>query len=370
MNIPLGKSNNISIVDGQLGVCLSILEASELTQDRVKFKKALSLFKLAYLVNNSKKIFIPSLFGGGVGLIWVSQRFLSSKLLSESGKEFISKVHKSKKEQLEGSLSEYLKGEGRFELLYGGIGCSISLGLKDGAVVHGLVLDYLHENLVESDSGKFLRTAEDTSLIFSNHRKMSDSINTGISHGIGGVLLYCTYLLEKGVEVEKSKIIAEAISNTMLKISTSTDNRNIPSYFPDSAPPRQNTWCYGDMGFGLALMKYSAVNSDKDSFAHGKFRFDLGFSSYIDQAMKSSCLCHGSACVKALLEMYYELVGSRDEYKEEYRQVCTELSLNVGIQPGFISGGHGGYLSLLSRSNSIVNWESLLLLRNPWEGEE
>jgi len=362
--------NNFSLLNGYTGASLFHLEIYLKYSDPLDLNKSIAFYKMASINESGKGLFLPFLFGGSVGLLWLEGKLLSllDKDLSESQKKIIETNYNKKKENLKKILPLYLKTEARFELISGAIGIGVSLSLSD-EVEHELILDSFIEQKKEFSTiiGYYLNSLEDTSQILNNDAKMSNKINTGISHGMSGILLYCSYLIDHNILKDKAMFIGEFIYKTIDNISNSLGERNIPSYYPDNLPPKQNTWCYGDMGIGIAMMKYSLSSNRLNLFKKGEKRFFLGVNAFNQQQKKDLCLCHGLGSFISLIETYNSFKENKSvDLTHLSNEAASLLEKNISNSAEFITGGFGEILSLISENNSFTNWESLFLLRNPW----
>ncbi|MBC77724.1 MAG: hypothetical protein CME64_17090 [Halobacteriovoraceae bacterium] len=339
------------LVDGFAGVSLLYLEAYHKTKNEGYYSKALGYLKLSLAKESASKVRTPFLFGGSLGITWVLKRALevhnSPALESQFNKRF----------SLHSGLAQYLDQEGRYELMSGAVGVGVLAKSLGDEELLGEVLNYLERFLVKDelyDGHSFYRSLEDTSEIWNPDAQTTNRINTGLSHGISGVLLFLN-----GLEDPRAISIQDALAQTLIYINQNKETKSLPSYFPASEGPKQNSWCYGDMGVGLALAAYGVKRENSLALETGKEIFLRGRTLFQKQKQKSLCLCHGVSVVKLMLINFNRLTNSDLTLSAE-----EEALLNTEFNDfAFINGDAGRLLAQCSSLDSVTGWEGLLLLR-------
>lgn len=339
------------LVDGFAGVSLLYLEAFHKEQDEKHYSKALGYLKLALAKESVSKIYTPFLFGGSLGVTWVLNQFLRVENSSAFQAQLQTRATSNK------GLVKYLEREGRYELLSGAVGIGVLAKSLGDAELLSEVLDYLEKFLVsdeEYDGHFFYKSLEDTSKIWRSDAQLKNRINTGLSHGISGVLLFLNEL-----DDPRAIKIQDALAETLIYLNQRKKTKALPSYFPDNEEPKQNSWCYGDMGIGLALSAYGVRRHNSEALKAGTEIFLRGRMLFQEQKHKSLCLCHGISTVKLMLVKFNKLTNSSLVLSEEEEAKLDSKYSNHA----FITGDAGRLLAQSSSLDSSTGWESLLLLR-------
>lgn len=329
-----------SLANGILGASLLNLELFLQTNESFYLEKSQNHLKKSFKLLSLRPIFVPSLFGGVLGFFWLGKK----KALLESSKPILQSLEQS----LENQVKSFLTIQGRWELVSGAIGIAISLPFDH------ILQEHIHNYILnELTSYKWPRSPLNTEQILSKNFEMSDRVNTGIAHGISGALLYLSYYLEC-CECEKTRKALLKNYELILSISKELSAKSIPSFYPDNVPPRRNTWCYGDMGIAFALKVAGKTLGRKGDMNMIQNRYEKGKMAFLNESDDEGGLCHGRASFDLLNQFFYN------------DNVSTQNSRSLtSTNPGFIMGDIGLALSQLSIP-SLSNWESLLLLRNPW----
>ena len=348
--------NEFSLINGLLGESLFWLENSYLEKNPIHYKKALTYLNFSLQLEKKSTALLPGLFEGQVGVLFLLNKFMNYLSINNETDDVISQLHSSRKKVVKKQLNYLIQKKGLFELVYGAIGYGISLDHDDDT--QKIIINYIKNSLVRCENLANLETSLDTAELFSNELKLSNKVNTGIAHGVTGVFLYLIYLYEVSNDTNLIELISD-FKETLVEISMKS-LEHIPSYYPDSKAPKQNTWCYGDMGVGFSLMKYAEVFNDEGCMNIGLNRYSKGLRSFSEQESKSNCLCHGRAIVNVFQKVLdRELTDFDRENQEALRNINSE-------DKSFLSGRIGHELAL-SDVLSQTNWESIFLLRNPWK---
>lgn len=207
--------------------------------------------------------------------------------------------------------------KGYYDYLHGGLGFANYLlhKLPNPEIEKYLasVVEMLYQQNVSTDTNYVfwnsilnpIREANEAELI---------GVNLGLSHGISSVAVILSKFYLLGVEKEKTKYLLLGMLNFIW--DSCLDNDSL-SRFPNSVvanstgTPSRLSWCYGDVGMGIALWQVAKVLNHTiyeqkaiDVLVHSTKRRTLKENHIID-----SGLCHGSAGLVHIYNRMYQYTG-------------------------------------------------------------
>lgn len=211
------------------------------------------------------------------------------------------------------------------------------------------------------------------------------AINTGVAHGVAGVMAVIAIATIEGIQVKDSGLAIDAIAEWLS--SNRSDDEWGPNWTfqigsdgpPTNAARSQSGWCYGPAGIGRALDLASEA-ADQSWMASLADDTLLGIARRPTEAriLPGPGLCHGRAGLLAILlstrsaleadpvrTLAGELAaGLVDEFSEAAPVGFKDVHrMGLVDDPGFLSGATGVALSLLfSCSKTKGDWRRALLI--------
>ena len=294
---------------------------------------------------------IPSLYGGSLSLLWIIEKI--KKLQINIPQQYYQNYYHARLEQVVKTSKIYLAKPGRFELISGAVGIGLFGFETNNYQLTDIAIEYLMNDV--------WRAPLKTEFIYRDQFEFFEGINTGIAHGVAGILLFALRLLQNNYQNKKLEIlaIAERSYKVLETIYHEKKTHFYPSYYPSTEEPRQLAWCYGDVGIGYALALYE--NQFHLTPSIGKIVFEKGLKGFLSQSEKTSFLCHGYS---SSIMMLNNLKRIGIEYSFDLLENAeTLLSPPRSEKFNFLYGQIGEFLALdhVTRG-SHLNWENLLLL--------
>jgi hypothetical protein len=150
-------------------------------------------------------------------------------------------------------------------------------------------------------------------LCWASKLKGDDSIYTGSTHGISGVVLYFMAAAELGVERDVRKVVSGAVDYIR-----NTQQTGKPNFFPTIVGEDftgwlcPNNWCYGDPGTLYALLKAGRFLRDEEIC-----RYSVGLLEAVAQRRPEAPylvagpgLLYGHAGLATLYQKLYKMTGN------------------------------------------------------------
>ncbi|MFE9401521.1 lanthionine synthetase C family protein [Streptomyces sp. NPDC006530] len=214
--------------------------------------------------------------------------------------------------------------------------------------------------------------------------------NTGLSHGIPGILSALSAAYRSGYDSPGVRSSLRRLADRLLEWSTPDQlGPDWPSGVPlneagtpnpvESVPTR-TAWCYGTPGVVVALLQAGAALADADlrSTAITAHRAAMARVQAVPDSVSSPTICHGVAgllCVAAFVEEQTGDAAARDDVRWLTERLLThcdsaqplivrdeESTGNFVDDPSFLTGAAGVGLSLLSARGGRQSWWNGLML--------
>lgn len=318
--------------------------------DEVAFNKASEIIdEIVNDINNNN--FISSFCEGIAGFLWYLEFLNSNEFIDDDVLSSFSELDVF----LESHLDVFLK-EKYYDYLHGAIGIGFYFlkkakrEKKYNPILDKIVKSLIENVIIENDSAKWVSY---------NNLYHEHEVNLSLSHGMANILIFfCEiYELKKSEDI---KIIVQKIVNYYL--SKQNNINEIDSYFPNSIYENQKSfkgrfsWCYGDLGIGLALLKASTLLNDKnlELFAYEIFDFNTEKRDLEREYIVDASVCHGT-CSFALIYNYLYNINPKDKYKE-----TRDFWIKKTLEKANINDGIAGY-KFLNQNDIWVNDYSLLI---------
>ncbi|MFJ8584538.1 lanthionine synthetase LanC family protein [Streptomyces sp. NPDC093595] len=214
---------------------------------------------------------------------------------------------------------------------------------------------------------------------------MQGRINTGMGHGVAGVLTALTAALRRAPDQESTAPLTAALGRAARWLARQAydDDRAIRTWAgagldggppPDGPNPRQ-AWCYGTPGVAWALWDAADALGDKsvaegaaDAFTALAEHYDEDFHLFGDTPGDLLGLCHGAAGVLAVADAFdrHARVPAAAALKRRLvRHLLTRLPETFDDwPPGLLSGPPGALSALLTAAHGASRaWLPCLGLR-------
>ncbi|WP_369387233.1 lanthionine synthetase LanC family protein [Streptomyces sp. CG1] len=214
--------------------------------------------------------------------------------------------------------------------------------------------------------------------------------NTGLSHGIPGVLSALAAAYRAGHDRPEVRAALLRLADRLLEWSTPDRlgpdwPAGIPlteSGAPDPAGsvPTRTAWCYGTPGVAVALLQAGTALADTDlrSTAVAAHRAAMARVRAMPESVSSPTICHGVAGLLCVAAFVVEQTGdatARDDVRwltEQLLSQCDPEQLlvvrdeestgNLVDDPSFLTGAAGVGLSLLAAGGGRQSWWNGLML--------
>ncbi|GAB2761457.1 hypothetical protein GCM10027174_42530 [Salinifilum aidingensis] len=212
---------------------------------------------------------------------------------------------------------------------------------------------------------------------------MQGRVNTGIGHGVPGVLLALAAAVRHLGDAELHPPLRRAAQWLMARAFT--DEHGSTCWYggqlfdgeePPPGPMRRQAWCYGTPGVAWALWEAGAALGDgriqrfaADAFDSVARRYDPDWHLFGGGAEETLTLCHGAAGVLGLADCFHRHAGSTSAgvLREDLRRYITDradqLAALAGTDRALLNGACGAAAALLSCSGADRSWMLCLGLR-------
>lgn len=248
------------------------------------------------------------------------------------------------------------------------------------------VIKKLIQNLVTDDLGSYWLTPDP----FWISKKYKNTINTGIPHGMLGILLFIlrfheVYTLDTQ-SLEKIKSVNEWLVNRL------TQENNKLKYYYDSSECGHGklAWCYGDLAIAFTLARcYEVLGSTSSMIKFNELLGDIqnrsigmtGIRYFPSIDAMDICLCHGVSGITYIYHKLFKITGNQvysdlsakwlsitvDCTNKVIRNINTFASKdgepNWNSTLGLLEGLSGVGLAMISiQEDRLSDWDRLLLL--------
>lgn len=207
-----------------------------------------------------------------------------------------------------------------------------------------------------------------------NYKTGEKGYNLSLSHGISGIIVFLTRVIEKGINEGKAKKVLGGCVLYMQKHKLPSSNLYY-SMFPNSVSndnilcSSRLAWCYGDLGNGIALYQAGTITKNKEweEFALSvlmkcTLRRDLNQNSVMDAG-----LCHGTAGIGHIFHRMYRYTN--DNAFKEAAQFWFDETKKMAVHKDGIAGyktwhGKDGWIK---ESNLLEGVSGIALALYCWE---
>ncbi len=340
-----------SLAFGSAGKCLFMLEYY-LCNKRMQSLYLLNS-ELTKLVNSGNRQ--PGLFNGLAGKLWILSKFIKA---SPEASEDRQTEFQMIRDRLCDETAVHLLRPGRYELMNGAVGIGIAaLSFGDDQILQ-LVNSYLQR--YQDQHYRF----NDTARIYSDDEPLTEIRDLGVSHGLPGIILYCSYYLEVRGEDPLIKKLLLNSGETLLK-DILVAGPLIPKFLPGGMPSVHQGWCYGNLSTGLSLLKAGKVLKEKRFSDAGMELIRSALPFFTDFVFTQHHLCHGTGSLLLLLKEIVPFFPA-NEWDLVISRAQASLGTAAGSEGGLLTGFVGERLARASYFEaSLSNWESLFLLKAP-----
>ncbi|WP_394748730.1 lanthionine synthetase C family protein [Spongiimicrobium salis] len=300
----------------------------------------------------------PSYSDGIAGLCWVVQHLKINGFLDVDTDAFLS------------PFDEYLYAQMRYELKLG------NFDFLHGALGYGFYFLSRYDNTSDLHLKKkyekyllSLVTGLENSMITEGKTfKWESTLNVktgvkgfdlGLSHGIASIINFLSRLHQ--FEVFKKSTEKLLKGSIAFVLSTESDKKTSLSLFPSAIEKEKSiqynsriSWCYGDLGIGLSLLRASKVLKDGSlkQKAYTIFKHTAERKTPQDTLVRDAGVCHGSFG-NAL--MYQNISG-----RNKLFQRMSEFWLGDGMQKAVYKDGYAGYKQWCNSRKTWISQLSLL----------
>lgn len=333
---PALPAEKIGLFDGKCGLALFFFYYGLLTDDEAHYRRGAALIEevIEYINGHPCE---PGYYNGMAGVAWVIGHLQENRFLEIDG------------ETLD-SLDAYLypammnlARDGRFDLLFGGLGCAQYFSFRP---IDGQTASYLGDFIEEL--ARQARPDEESGGLKWPEKSATDLegeeiFNLGMAHGMPGIIVFLSHIYQTGIH--RDKVLPLLTGAVHYVLGQGLDDSFL-SCFPLVAcrgvPPRSSrlAWCYGDPGVGMALWRAALSTADEkwkrqalDILTRAAKRRDLKENQVVD-----ACLCHGAA---GLLHIFNRLFQkSAIPAFKEAALYWLDQALLMGEQASATAGYH------------------------------
>jgi lantibiotic modifying enzyme len=343
--------NSPSLASGDAGIALFFAEL-----EKARLQPSLDAVAWRFLhraldfIANSPSP--PSLFSGGVGTGWVESVLGSDVTLASPDPDNSSSIASQGGDDIAAAVLAYLREpavEGiRFDLMDGVAGLA-EFGLRRvaesdacGTPILEAAVSSLSDHCERAPHGVAWRMP--LALVGPRAKSVfrEGEYAFGVAHGIAGVLPVLARIRETGVAVDEAGDLLSGATDFLLAHRLGPGS---PRVFPASTMKADDTdimglsWCWGDLGIGVALANAAIVSQDNElldtSLRACRGAAERGLHPY---NVKDASICHGLAGTAHMFNRLFQATNERlfcEAAQHWYRRL---LDL---CKPG---SGYGGYV--------------------------
>ena len=379
--------NNIGFHAGKMGICMFIAYYA-IYNDNNKIKNvARSLFtsiedEISKIEVENYSDFIQfSEFG------WFALQMHESGLI-----EIDHNVYFTELDELLSPAMSYLISNEKYDCINGAINIGLyflSRYKQDKSVLKYILnfIDLLKNKSIIKNEKVFWKSVID---LETNER----GVNMGIAHGVPGIILYLTKLLENGIVTDDIKMLLSGACNFILSVEQ--DFQKYHSYFSgvvlgENEIERKETriaWCYGDLGIAYSLLKASQFDIHNkniiNTFANKYLYSTIERSRDGYTGITDACLCHGAIGAAHIYNRLYQMnkdlllkdialywykkaiqFGNNDSLYAGFKSTVVvewEREFDKELNLSFLTGLSGIGLGIISAISIIPKWDEFLLL--------
>ena len=308
-------------------------------------------------IQNIKVPNISMSFCSGIsGLGWTLCQLAAEEFIENDLDEFFIKIDEAVFDTMVSNLRR-----GNFDFLHGGIGNAlyflnryrITNSDKLKITYKERLLDFIIElELLSEKDGCYVKWP--SKMDFSNKGK---SYDLGLSHGIAGIISF----LAKLYNYDDFRQQTEDLFRGAIRYLLSYQNSKLDtvSLFPSSISEKGGSyscrlsWCYGDLGIGIALYNASKVLNDKtleiDSLKILEYCTDRTHPE--NTGVCDASICHGSFGICLVFNRIYRETGNQ-QFKN-----AAKFWLEDGLKKATHKNGHAGFKQWDTQEQ---NWYSTL----------
>lgn len=265
-----------------------------------------------------------SLFSGISGMSWLAKHLVTGReadLIAEN---------------LDKAILRHIDvphWNGRFDLIAGLVGIGASAAARcDGLapVIAERVLSHLEALMTTSTT---------------------DGIDTGVAHGIPGVIGLLAQFVEAGVQPRRSLRLLRNLVRWLLRTIPPARPR-FGTRCPEVAGDiKRIGWCYGDVGVGAMLLRASRVLGSFDLQREALALLRQAAILLGERGVHDTCFCHGIAGIAHIYNVAFQSTGDLQIRAEAERWLC-EL-----VRRWRRGTGIGGY-TFLKAGNNGMYWSA------------
>lgn len=197
--------------------------------------------------------------------------------------------------------------------------------------------------------------------------KLGGIQDTGVAHGTSGVVLLLSYALEVGIECELALGMLKCAVAWLIQVRRGTGTPSFPFYADEESWWGRYSWCRGDAGIALALLRAgnAAHHEDWTELACSIVRASTRVPEE-DLHVSSTSICHGSTGNALISHRFWQATGDPEfEASARYWYLHAANGSIDGTTP-FLDGSTGVMLALLAGCTDVEPaWDSAFLISNP-----
>jgi lantibiotic modifying enzyme len=269
-----------------------------------------------------------SLYGGFVGVAWVTEHLAAGELTAED---------EDPNAEIDEALLALLgrsPWRGELDLLSGLVGWGVYALERLPRPTASAMLPLLVERLAERGE------REARGMVWRGQRNDMEEPDPGMAHGAAGVIALLARMLREGVAPPGAEsLLAAAVEAVRVRLSPGEDGN------ADLA------WCAGDAGLSVALLAAARACGRDDWEEIARRLAAAAAGRYLEGAERfDPALCHGTAGLSHLFHRLHQATGDPSLLAASRRWLERTLARR---RPG---GGIGGYRSRGRQADGTLGW--------------
>jgi hypothetical protein len=287
--------------------------------------------------------YIPNTaFSDGLcGLGWIFTHLHEKNLIEIDTNTFFNDLDST----LSTVLIQELNKKNNYDFLYGTLGYGLYFFKRNQLKRENYLLTEIIRNLYNSqfNGNKYFP------LQSFNYSAKQEVINFGLAHGLPSIIIFLSKIFHK---INENYLIEELLNKTInFLLSKENKSETNLSKFPywinndqQISASSRLSWCYGDLGIGLALYFASKALDNNiwfehslDILYHSSKRRDLKINSVFDAG-----ICHGTAGIAHIFNRMYNYTNISDF------KFASEFWINETLSMASFADGFAGYKTFLS----------------------
>jgi class I lanthipeptide synthase len=344
------ESTDASLAGGLAGRALFHAYFGEALGSERDLDRARECLKAAAGLVSSRQM-TASLFSGFTGVAWAMEH-LRSRLFDEDGDD--------PNEAIDEALVDHLgraPWRDTFDLIYGLAGIGV-YGLerwprRGARLIVERVVDRLEETASPRPEGVAWFTPADQIPIRQRERSPEGHFNTGMAHGVPGVIALLGRTCGKGVAAGKGLPLLQGAVRWLLAQRLDEES---PWAFPMwigsgiASGPSRIAWCYGDPGIAVSLLGAGRSLGERDWEREAVALAQRAALLPDRHGVQDAGLCHGAAGLGHLYNRMAQATG--DPALRDAARSWLGMALEMRT-PG---KGIAGYAAWLVQEDGTMGW--------------